>query len=182
MDERPVAPQITLVTPSLPERAHLLAELLDCVAKQTVRPQAHIILVDDDKYVPKMRKLVSMVKTEYYVEVDDDDLIYPDHVETLSNNLRGDLVWTWCDVSGAPWSYNSPYRPGVLQQLNYIPSNCAVRVKALEAVGGWLDVERPDHPDWNILRRFENRRFVFHNVPKVTWQYRFGVSRQLSQT
>jgi len=155
--------------------------MLRSVEKQTVAPASHIVIVDETDYVSKMRKLVSMVETEYYVEVDDDDIVYPEHIETLSANLGADLVWTWCDVTGAPHSYNSHYTPGRLAEINYIPSNCAVRTETVERVGGWIDVRKADHPDWNIWRRMETAGATFVNVPKVTWNYRFGLARQLSQ-
>jgi len=177
---KPVASRITLITASMPDRSELLAEMLATVAAQTVLPAAHLIVIDDRSLVPKLQELAAKVTTEYMVQVDDDDIIYPNHIETLNDNLEADVVWTWCDVTGRSWNPNEPHQPGVLQSRNYIPSNHARRVSAVESVGGFLPQVGGDFEDWNLLRRLETAGATFKNVPIVTWQYRFGLSCQLT--
>jgi hypothetical protein len=178
---KPVAERLTLITSSLPDRSHLLAEMQASVAAQTVLPAAHLIVVDDGPVVSKLKRLEAMVDTEYWCQVDDDDLLYPNHVEVLSSNLDADVVWTWCDVTGRAWNPNQGYEPGVLQSRNYIPANYAGRAAKLREVGGNIETHGGDFHDWNLLRRLEANGATFKNVPIVTWQYRFGVSRNSSQ-
>ena len=164
---------ITLVTPSLPKRAAMLREMLVSVEAQSLAPDRHLIDVSNGPMVPKLQGMLDQVGDGWVVQVDDDDLLYPNHVEVLAANLRADVVWTWCDVVGRDWNPNAEYQPGVLQVRNYIPSNCAIRAEALRAVGGHVPVGLPDHPDWHLLRRLEQAGASFLCVPEVTWQYRF---------
>ena len=164
---------ITLVTPSLPGRAAMLREMLVSVEAQSLAPDRHLIDISVGPLVPKLQGMLDQVADGWVVQVDDDDLLYPNHVEVLAANLRADVVWTWCDVVGRNWNPNAEYQPGVLQVRNYIPSNCAIRAEVLREVGGHVPVGLPDHPDWHLLRRLEQAGASFLCVPEVTWQYRF---------
>ena len=163
---------ITLVTPSLPSRAAMLEEMLESVAAQTRLPDQHLLDVSDGPMVPKLIGLIDQVQVGWFCQVDDDDLLFPDHVWMLASNLRADVVWTWCEVVGRDWSPNAPYQPGRLQAENYIPSNCAIRVEAYRAVGGYREGSGR-HPDHDLLARLEQEGATFLNIPVVTWQYRF---------
>lgn len=174
MGLKPVESRITIITSSKPDRSHLLAEMLGSVAAQTVLPAAVLVQIDGPTLVPKLRRLLDSVTTEYVVQVDDDDLLYPNHVETLSQNLGADVVWTWCDVTGRNWNPNQGYQPGVLQSRNYIPANYAGRVSKIREVGGHVDPGPGQYEDWDLLRRLEANGASFYNVPIVTWNYRFG--------
>jgi hypothetical protein len=164
---------ITLVTASLPKRAAMLREMLVSVEAQVLLPDRHLIDVSVGPVVPKLNGMLSLVDEGWVVQVDDDDLLYPQHVEVLAANLRADVVWTWCDVVGRSWSPNEEYQEGKLHFKNYIPSNCAIRADVLRAVGGHVAVGLPDHHDWNLMRRLERAGASFLCVPEVTWQYRF---------
>lgn len=164
--------KITLVTVTLPQRAEMLLEQQTTVAKQIMQPAAHIIVKDDGRgFVQTINRAVSLVDTEYFCLVDDDDLLLENHVQLLHENLVADVVWTWCEVQGRSWSPNSPYRPNVLQSMNYIPSNHAMRKKIFDSVGGYREIS--GHPDHDILKRVETARGSFYNVPVITWVYRF---------
>jgi glycosyltransferase involved in cell wall biosynthesis len=167
-----------LITGSLPERSALLCEMINSVSLQTVKPSQHLIAVDDGHVVPKLNKLIEIASTDYFVQVDDDDLLYPNHVEVLSDNLVADVVWTWCDVTGRNWDVNQGYQKGALAYGNYIPSNCAIRREAFLAVGG--HVQTSGHFDHDLLQRLEAAGCSFHNVPIKTWNYRFGLSKNMS--
>lgn len=163
---------ITLVTATLPVRASMLAEMLATTAEQTVHPSAHIIVRDfGDGFVETVNRAVAMVDTEFFCLVDDDDLLFPHHVETLSSNLTADIVWTWVEVEGRAWNPNSSYLPGELKHRNYIPSNLAMRASLWRKMGGYR--HGPEHPDWDMLARAEASGASFLNVPETTWKYRF---------
>jgi glycosyltransferase involved in cell wall biosynthesis len=165
----------------MPDRSHLLAEMLASMTAQTMLPAAHLILIDDRGVVPKLNELLSKVTTEYMVQIDDDDIIYPNHIETLNANLDADIVWTWCDVTGRDWSPNEAYQPGVLQHRNYIPANHARRMDKVREVGAMADYAPGDYDDWHLLRRLETAGATFLNIPKITWAYRFGLCKQITQ-
>lgn len=162
---------LTLVTVTMPSRAALLAEMLASVASQTVKPDTHVIVWDHGQgFSATCNYAVSRVDTEWFCFVDDDDLLMPDHVAVLSENLAADVVWTWCNVEGRNWNPNSSYTPGRLATGNYIPSNCAIRTKLWLELGGYGN-ER--HPDWALLRAAEEAGASFLNIPRITWTYRF---------
>jgi hypothetical protein len=47
-------------------------------------------------------------------------------------------------------------------------------------VGGFMDYSLGDYQDWNLLRRLESGGATFHTVPTITWNYRFGLCKQIS--
>lgn len=163
---------LTLVTVTQPKRRNLLLEMMATVAEQTVLPDAHVIVWDHgDGFEASINRAVGMVETDYYCLVDDDDLLMPDHVETLKANLSADIVWTWVEVRGRDWNPNSGYVPGLLQKHNYIPSNHAFRTELFCELGGYRKVA--SWADHDLLKRAEQVGATFLNVPKVTWVYRF---------
>jgi hypothetical protein len=165
---------LTLVTATLPERAKMLNEMLETVSGQTVSPACHIVMRDYGAgFVETINRAVSMVDTEFFCLVDDDDLLFPNHVEKLSSKLEKpyDIVWTWCEVRGRDWSPNQGYQPGKLQTMNYIPSNMAMRTSLWRSLGGYR--EGKGHPDWDMLKRAESAEADFLNIPEITWVYRF---------
>jgi glycosyltransferase involved in cell wall biosynthesis len=157
----------------MPKRGGMLREMLLSVDGQSLAPDRHLIDISVGPVVPKLNGMLSLVDDGWVVQVDDDDLLYPNHVEVLAANLRADVVWTWCDVVGRDWSPNAEYQPYVLQVHNYIPANCAIRAEAIKALGGHRAVPLPDWHDWDLLRRLERAGASFLCVPQVTWQYRF---------
>lgn len=166
---------LTLVTATLPSRAMLLTEMLRSVAQQTRLPDAHAIKWDHGVgFVETVNQAVASVRTDYFCLVDDDDLLLPNHVETLAENLTADIVWTWCQIEGRTgWNPNSGWEPGRLAHGNFIPSNMAMRTDLWNELGGYRNVAPGDHPDWELLRRAEAAGATFRNVPNVTWVYRF---------
>lgn len=163
---------LTLVTATLPERVDFLSEMLASVCDQIVQPAVHVVVRDDGRgFVDTVNRAVGMVDTDFFCLVDDDDLLLPRHVGVLTANLVADVVWTWVSVEGRNWNPNQGYVPGLLQEKNYIPSNMAMRTSLWHNLGGYRSGLH--HPDWDMLKRCEQAGATFHNVPEVTWVYRF---------
>ena len=163
--------ELTLVTVTQDKRRKMLPEMQKSVAEQNDLPAAHFVVWDHGAgFEATVNRGVSLVETDYYCLVDDDDLLLPKHVETLMGNLSADVVWTWCEVVGRDWNPNSGYLPWVLQHRNYIPSNHAFRSSLFRELGGYREGRHPDH---DFLRRAEAAGATFLNVPQVTWVYRF---------
>lgn len=120
--------------------------------------------------------------------LDDDDVLFPEHVETLMACLetRAEKI-AYAGVEsaffeGPPETPGSlvrkervfvlPYDPERLLFRNYIPimSVCFHR-EVPEAIGGFSE-DLDLFEDWDFWLR-ASRRFPFHHVPKVTAQYRF---------
>jgi hypothetical protein len=163
---------LTLVTVTHPRRHRMLVELQQSISEQTVLPATHLVVWDHGLgFEATINRAVGMVDTGWYCLVDDDDLLKPDHVETLAGNLTADIVWTWCEVTGRAWNPNAPYEHGRLQRENYIPSNHAFRTGLFRDLGGYGVVR--GHADHDLLARAERAGATFLNIPRVTWTYRF---------
>jgi glycosyltransferase involved in cell wall biosynthesis len=166
-----INPKISLVTVTLKERHQLLCKSLESAAYQTIKASTHHIVYDrGEGFVKTVNRAVSFVDTEYFCFLDDDDIIYPNHIKILSENLDSDIVWTWCDVVGRDIKFNRGYEKDLLQKQPYIPSNHAMRTELFREMGGYKDMH---NADWDMLKRCETAGASFKNVPKTTWQYRF---------
>lgn len=163
--------KLSLITVTMESRKDMLFNALRSVLAQETLPSAHHVVWDDGKgFVKTVNRAIGMVDTEYFCFLDDDDVIYPDHIRVLLENLDADIVWTWCDVSGRAISFNRGYEPNLLQKQPYIPSNHAMRTNLFREMGGYLDIH---NADWDMLRRCELAGATFKNIPQITWQYRF---------
>lgn len=179
---------LTLLTPSLSHRATMLGEMLRSVSAQTVQPDSHLIRIHTPErpsvqgLVDQRNALLKMVQTEWMAWVDDDDLLLPNHVETLLSGMDGaDLVYTWpkgpqpfekWDVTG--WSQEELLM--ALLAGNGIPSCVAMRTSMVYATGGWVKpmagpIRFDDH---DMLFRLASMGARFRCIPEETWVYRRG--------
>jgi hypothetical protein len=179
---RPRPPQqpmsnITVITPTIPERGERLAELSQSMGLQSCPPTAWLIGWDLRHEGPATvrNKLASQALTRWVMPVDDDDLLDPNHVATISDNLLGaDIVYTWCRVTGGKIAYNQyqvMFDADWLKAENFIPNVAAIRTELWDALGGQRQV---DKEDWDFWRRALAAGAKFVCVPKVTWTYRMG--------
>lgn len=168
---------ITVITPSLPSRHRLLAEATFSVFEQT-RPVCHVVRVDNDGVGPAAIRnaLLQCVSTEWVAFLDDDDLLDPDHLETLASadldNL--DVVIPHCRFSDQtiPAKYcNRPYDRDALRQHGIFPITVLARRAAILDAGGFGD-ER--YEDWALWNRMADNGCRFEVIPRITWTYRLG--------
>ncbi len=182
---------ISIVTPSIPERAGMLAELLESVAAQTIPPAAHYVSVDwqHDEQLRQRNRLVGLVRTEWFSPVDDDDLLLPHFVETMyAATGDADVVYGYADMGSWPETaphhdtINQPFDKAELQSCNYIPGGCAlIRTDAFRAVGGYpTSGSNIQHfGDWYLWLALLEAGARFVCVPEITWQYRWhGANRE----
>lgn len=166
---------VAVVTASLPERAARLAEAAASVAAQTIPPAAHLIGIDFARHGPTAVRnaLVRAAGTEWVAFLDDDDVLYPGHLATLTAGAAGaDVVYSFCDVEGrGGWTPNQEFDAAALRSYNFIPVTALVRRSAFLSVGGFPE----SHPveDWDLWRRLLDAGAEFRCVPTVTWLYRF---------
>jgi len=119
---------ITIVTPTIPERAALFAELEQAVACQVENPDAWIVHHDTEHAgtIAALEILMAQVETEWFVPLADDDLIDPTFVMLLAKAVHDgvDVVWPLCRVEGTcPWWEGiSHFDPDLLRDDNYIPA------------------------------------------------------------
>lgn len=161
---------ITVITPTVPGREGMLAECHASVAALGLR---HLIEVDEDRDGPAAvrNRLIEDVTTDWTLFLDDDDLLYPNYLDTVREHLPyADVVYTAWRLTGAidpcPWP---EFDPELLRQRNFIPVTACVRTSALRAVGGFPDAELEDHALWLKLL---DAGYQFRYVPVIAWHYR----------
>jgi len=169
---------VTVITPSLPERADRLSLLLADVANQTVKPAAHLIGIDWEGIGPaEMRnRLVTVADTDWVAFADDDDRLHPKHFETLlGNSTDADVVWTDCEVVGSDWHPGHSCDPQTLKDGNHIPVTTLVRREAFLGVGGFPEI---DDEDWGLWLQLLQAGARFRCVHEKTWAYVFHGSNR----
>lgn len=162
---------VAVVTAAIPERFDLLRDALKSVAAQTLQPAEHIVVVDYDRRgtADALNRGLAAVTSEWVATLDDDDVLYPPHLEVLLGASRfADVVYSYCDCD-FDIHVNAPFNPAVLRVQNYIPTTALIRTEKLREVGGWPD-EREQ--DWALWLRLLDAQARFVYVPRVTWRYR----------
>lgn len=177
--DRPLKPGISVVTPSVPERAPFLAEARASVAAQSCRvPVTHLVLLDRRHRGAAIarNKLLEQVETEWVAFLDDDDLFDRDHLQSLldlAHATDSDVTWSWCRcISERAISIPRPtaFDPEALRDRNYIPVTVLARTAAVRAAGGFSKRDRFE--DWHLWLRMLDNGARFAVVPRVTWTYR----------
>lgn len=120
--------------------------------------------------------------------LDDDDAVYPDHIQTLmeaalSNNrpvVYSDVlnVTFQQDAQTGEWKrikeqlvYSFDFEADNFLLANYIPINCLlIRKDCFDAVGPF-DESLTIYEDWEFLIRL-SRKFPFHHIARITGEYR----------
>lgn len=170
---------VTVITPTIPERARMLAEAIATVAAQTAPPTGHLIAVDHRRSGPAELRtlLVGSASTEWVAFLDDDDLLDADHLERLAE-VAGpdvDVAYSWCrlDPPGAIGDqfYNQPYDRQALRRHGIFPITVLARRAAILDCGGFRPEDR--YEDWALWNRMADRGARFACLPEPTWTYRF---------
>ena len=175
-----MACSVTVVTPHLPDRHEFLAEAVESVVAQTVRPSAHLISVDYDHLGPAhhLNQMFAAARTEWVAILPDDDLFDPDHLETLAaHSENADLVYSWGRFDGR----DDPQYRGEFNAFRLarrkdvgIRGVFMCRKSLWEQVGGYDENAATDDHDFLVRCASDGARFVL--VRRETWTYRFHTS------
>lgn len=173
---------ITVVIPTIPPRAKMLARAVTSVERQTLRPYDVIVQGDadhDGAAVTRQRGLEA-VETEWVAFLDDDDEMLPGHLEALAMSARWqcvDMVFSWYSVVGGtdprPHELGLPWDPSQPRQTT-ITTLC--RTETAQACGflaeGDEDLTSPDRhfagEDWRFTQRM-NEVGTIHHLPVISW-------------
>ena len=114
-------PGITVITPTIPSRALMLARAVRSVSVQTLPAAAHSIAVDINREgAPATRqRALDAVLTEWTAPLDDDDYFKPEHLLRLYQHAMetdADFVYSWFEVAGGidpfpPTHFTNPFNP-----------------------------------------------------------------------
>lgn len=175
---------VTFITPTIPDRKNLLPDAIDSVSKQIIPAVDHLIGVDLQAKGPSYirNKLSKKVNTEWIAFLDDDDILYDNHILEASKVANdSDIIYTWCDSIGRDnFNPNSLFDgTRLISDGNFIPVTTFIRSSAFHDIGGFdLEVRLED---WDLWKRLYTSGYKFTCVPVITWCYRFlGNNRTFS--
>ncbi len=201
-------PLVSVVIPTY-NRLLLLAELAEMLNRQTFRDFEVIIVNDGGEKVEVIRELypnlsivivdleknsrhifarnqgVLEAKGEYIMLIDDDDLIVPDHIERMVNEIPGyDLVYS--DVEIVKFQLENGVRVPVDRFIfayhldlkamrsfsTFVSSGCLYRRDLHEKIG-LFDTEMHNYWDWDFFLRVSDAGRV-NRVPAAGALYDFS--------
>lgn len=99
------AEDLTLVITTMPSRPKSLNRALMSIANQTLQPGRIVVQMDTVGVGAAANRDagLSRVETKWVAFLDDDDYLYPQHIQRLyevANEQDADLVYSWFDVDG----------------------------------------------------------------------------------
>jgi glycosyltransferase involved in cell wall biosynthesis len=166
---------ITVLTATIPERSSMVANAINSVANQTLKPSNHIVLVDVKKQgnFDSYQKLLNMATTEWVCFLDDDDELYSDHLAKLAKNSEGyDVIYSNPDVNDPLGliRYNMDFDSEYLKIESIVPITALVRRSLMLEVGGF---DRIQSCDWEMWKKLSRAGARFKKINDITWRYNF---------
>jgi hypothetical protein len=165
---------VTAVIPHIPPRADDLRKAVASVTSQTHKVQDIIIPVDLHKEGSAVTRTRGLTKSEttWTAFLDDDDVWYTQHLETLLNEAEesgADVVYSYCVVLNEQgeeiWNpFGQPFDSGLLFQRPYITVVSLVRT-GLAKQAGFTEPE----DEWGFYKRLHTNGAIFSYVPEITW-------------
>jgi glycosyltransferase involved in cell wall biosynthesis len=178
--------RVAVLTPTLPERSSLLNQCVASVQAQTVPVYQHLVGVDEGREGPSVtrNRLAASSDADWFLPLDDDDLLDPEFLAVLEPHLDGaDVVYPWCRVEDhaelEPWAPNRLFRPDAMLRFNYVPVTALVRAELWREVGGMPIADIAE--DWLMWKNCLAVGARFRCVPEVLWTYRRGLSGSRNQ-
>jgi hypothetical protein len=170
---------LTVLTASVGARATKLEEAVASVADQTLPPRTHKIGLDLEREgAPTiLNRLLGDVETEWVMVLDDDDVLLPNHIETVwEQRHRATVTYSYCENEGRvfPW-YNEPFSPVHFLTRCTVAHTAMTRAATIRAVDGWRHVPGYDYDLW---RRLFSAGATFRSIPEKTWVYRLNGNNQ----
>lgn len=168
--------RVTAVIPHIPPRADVLPAAVASVVAQTHPVDAISVAVDVGRVgsAATRSRALDAVTTEWVAFLDDDDVWFPHHIESLlarAAETGADVVYPYCVVVNEAgqkvWDpFGQPFDPVLLYQRPYITSVCMVRT-GLAKLAGF----REPHDEWGFYQRLHTNGAIFAHLPEITWQW-----------
>lgn len=180
---------ITLVMATIPSRYGLngpYERAIASVRAQTFKPAKVRIVLDETGAgaAATRNRGLKDVSTEWVAFLDDDDVLYPDHLKKLARCARltdADVVYPYFDADEDPIGcFGVPFDADLLQQTNYIPVTALARTEKVLAAGGFQahpDVNGDPCEDWGLWLAMADQGCNFVHLPVRTWRWNPGGTR-----
>ena len=205
-------PLVSVIVPTH-NRPDLLKEAIQSILDQTFR-NFEIIVINDagqdaegvvkgmDSSIVYLRHKQNLglaaarntgiraAKGKYIAYLDDDDIFYPDHLQTLVDFLEGnDYSVAYTDAYRAyqtlqsdssyviterdvPYSFD--FNKIWMLADNFIPVLCIMHTKECLEVAGYFDESLNALEDWDLWIRI-SQKFDFRHITKITCEFRWRV-------
>jgi len=165
---------VSVLTPSLPERAWMLDECRASVTAQTVAAREHLVEVDEVRAgcSVTMNRLAARATGEWLLPLADDDLLLPGCIASLlAESGEGDIIYSPPLVTGNEdrfWFFQAP---------PVIPSFALIRRELWGDLGGYDETLRHEE-DRDLWIRALAAGARFHRVDDPCWVYRQHTSNK----
>jgi LmbE family N-acetylglucosaminyl deacetylase len=122
----------------------------------------------------------------HVVFLDDDDLMYPDHLLVLAKSVANGVAAPYVDAVQGLWrmtdggdleqvsrhrTFGGSFDRSRFQLVNHIPLPCVAIPRELSIELGGFDSELEMYEDWDLLLRLVTRTPLVY-IPRVTCEYR----------
>ncbi len=211
------APLVSLIMRTHAGRRHYLSNALHCVQQQTY-PAIELVLLEDGsseaagialddrtivyRSLPKAGRVaagnagLALARGRYLGFFDDDDLLWPDHVEVLVSALQAaddgvQAAYAYAIESAVDIESLAPLRlrerrhrlvggdfsPEALRSYNRLPIQAVLFDRSLYEQLGGLDASLGALEDWDLWLRY-TAATKFRCAPKITSLYRIPARRK----
>jgi hypothetical protein len=186
--QKPVA-SVSVIIPAIPPRRHMLLRALESVDAQTVSPDEILWRMDRDRQGPvAMRNaMLKEAKSEWVAFLDDDDEMYPTHLEDLLAHAQvtgADYVFSYFDIRDADGAvrneldtlglFGKPFDPTKPHQTTIttlVKTELARRIGFKEVEPG-LSIDGQKHgEDFQFTLDCVAAGAKIVHLPKRTWVY-----------
>jgi glycosyltransferase involved in cell wall biosynthesis len=166
----------TLVIPTIKPRRELLIRAVDSALDQTRVFDRIIVQYDTNRMGagPTRTKGMREVTTQWTAFLDDDDVLYPHHHQTLldtADQTGADLVYPWFDVKGGtdpfPMFEGRVFDPA---EPNMFPVTVLARTELLHHSHGF-PLAGPEGDDWPLWLELVSMGAKIVHVPIRTWRW-----------
>ncbi|WP_018502971.1 glycosyltransferase family 2 protein [Parafrankia discariae] len=173
---------VTVVIPTIPPRAGLLARAVASASAQTLPPDALSVAVDTDRqgaWATRQRAL-DAVTTEWTAFLDDDDELGPHHIAILREHAESsgaDYLYPWFVVAGGtdplaqyfgqPWDDDAPHQTTI---VTLVRTELAKAVGFREPGDGTVEGQRAGE-DWLFTLGCIKAGAKIYHVPERTWTW-----------
>jgi glycosyltransferase involved in cell wall biosynthesis len=170
---------LTVVIPTIPPRAGLLARAIGSVQSQTFPVGAYSIAVDTDKVgaAGNRQKGLKAVTTKWTLFLDDDDEFMMNHVHdhvVAAEETGADFVYAWFDTvpyGRDPFPLEFLHAPWWPDRPRHTTITVMVRTELAKEVGFELSGSTPEfaNEDWIFILKCNELGKIHHIQNSKTW-------------